>query len=151
MAYMATSRVKKLQDRRTTPGNLFRPGHDIGRAERHLGLLQQPDVDDMNDNLKVDLEAISDLPDVEFNNGPDDDVNEIYNEMKMAQHDQIMLENMAREARLKQAFDMRPVRVFFNNSKLNYLLAEPTSMCAGLTNFHRPWLLVATRMEPFAV
>ncbi|OLQ00692.1 hypothetical protein AK812_SmicGene16628 [Symbiodinium microadriaticum] len=74
--------------------------------ERHLRLLQQPDVDYANDNLKVDLEAISDLPEVEFNNGPDDDVNEIYNEMKMAQHDQIMLENMAREARLKQAFDM---------------------------------------------
>ena len=74
--------------------------------ERHLRLLQQPDVNYMDDNSKVESEAISDLPDVEFNNGPGDDVNEIYNDLKLAQYDQIMLENMAREARLKQAFDM---------------------------------------------
>ncbi len=74
--------------------------------ERHLRLLQQPDWDDNNDDLKADLETGSDLPDVEFNTGYGGDVDDFYGEMTMFQHDKIMLESMAREARLKQSFDM---------------------------------------------
>ena len=72
--------------------------------ERHLRLLQQPDGNLTNDNFE--LGEADEPPVVEFS-GIDNDYADVYQgEMQMAQHEQVSLESLARDARLKQAFDM---------------------------------------------